>query len=327
MILNNMYNLIFIFLITVIIAYLFGLSLVNVIDNRLNKIKLEYSQNSNFSESFINNNDDTLNSQTNISKMDSVKSPNIINENKEISQYKIYDFNKGKLDADYYKQMRKDNMVEGFSNNPNDSYKGWSIEKKKTQTCIKNHIHTKDGKDMNCTYGVTNYADPKDMSPMDYKIFNLNYPSNLTLQDYINWLYCYIDKEDELPYNHLKNLEKLKIGKELVEEHGVCPPPGYNYPSMTSEDYFDKMYNDVNEFSVASPLNSNTGSMLGYNYNDYSEFSQNMDLNGSTGVIRNTDIALKKDAKKLYNYINPRDSNSLNIDNETQIYRMKNVEI
>jgi hypothetical protein len=313
MILDNIYNLIFIFLITVIIAYIFGLSLVNVIDDRLNKINIEQSKNNELNKPI----------------------ENFVSENKrEISEYKTYDFNKGNViknknnfDAEYYNQMSKDSRVEGFSNNPSDSYKGWSIEQKKTQTCIKNHIHKKDGKDMNCTYGITNYADPKDMSPMDYKIFNLNYPSNLTLQDYINWLYCYIDKEDELPYNHLKNLEKLKLGKELIEEHGVCPPPGYNYPPMTSESYFDKMYNGVNEFSTASPLNSNTGAMLGYNYNEYSEFSQNMDLNGSTGVIRNTDIALKKDAKKLYNYVNPKDSNSLNIDNETQIYRMKNVEI
>ena len=40
----------------------------------------------------------------------------------------------------------------------------------------------------------------------------------MTLQDYINWLYCYMDKEDQLPYNHLRNLEKLKMGKELKEE-------------------------------------------------------------------------------------------------------------
>lgn len=324
MILDNIYNLIFIFLITIIIAYLFGLSLVNVIDNRLNKIKLEYPKNPELNENFINNNgiDNLINNTKNL--IDNTN--NLINK-KEISEYKTYDFNKGKLDAEYYNQMMKDSKVEGFSSTPDDSYKGWIVEQKKTQTCIKNHIHTKNGRDMNCTYGLTNYADPKDMSQIDYKIFNLNYPSNLTLQDYINWLYCYKDKEDELPYNHLKNLEKLKHGKELVEEHGVLPPPGYNYPSMTSKAYFDKMYNEVNEFSTASPLNSNTGAMLGYNYNEYSEFSQNMDLNGSTGEIRNTDISLKKDAKKLYNYVNPRDSNSLNIDNETQIYRMKNVEV
>jgi hypothetical protein len=117
------------------------------------------------------------------------------------------------------------------------------------------------------------------------------------------------------------------MGKELKEEAGVLPPPGYYYPPLNSKDYFDKLYNDKNEFNIAGPLNSTTGPMLGYNYDEYSEFQQSMDLYGISGTLRNKDIAKKKNAKKLYNYINPQDSNNINFDNETQIYRMKNVEI
>jgi hypothetical protein len=50
-------------------------------------------------------------------------------------------------------------------------------------------------------------------------------------------------------------------------------------------------------------------------------------MNGVSGTLRNNDIVKKKNAKKLYNYIFPKDSNSLNIDNENEIYRIKNVEI
>ena len=32
----------------------------------------------------------------------------------------------------------------------------------------------------------------------------------MTMQDYVNWLYCYSNNEEQLPYNHLKNLYKLK---------------------------------------------------------------------------------------------------------------------
>ena len=213
--------------------------------------------------------------------------------------------------------------MEGFDNT--DLYKSWNIETKKSNVCCKNHIHIKDGKNTHCTYGVTNYADPKDMSPIDLRIFNLNYPPNMTLQDYINWLYCYIGQEEQLPYNHLKNLEKLKMGKELIAEEGITPPPSYYFPAMNAKDYFDKMYNNTQEFNIASPLNSTTGPMLGYNYKDYSEFS--FDVNGVSGELRNPDIGLKKNAKNLYNYINPRDSNSINLDNEYEIYRIKNVEI
>jgi hypothetical protein len=308
-------NIIFIFLITFIIAYLFGIVIVNLIDNRLSKIQL------------------------NLPKQDIViKYPESIEkfENKtEIVNSKTYNFKTGEkiknnnhnFDNEYYKNMDKDAKIEGYTNTPDDSFKGWNIEEKKMQNCFKNHIHNKKGNFMNCTYGVTNYADPNDLSPIDYKIFKLNYPSNMTLQDYVNWLYCFLDKEDELPYNHLKNLEKLKMGKELKEEHGILPPPGYMYPPQNAKDYFDKMYNSSNEFNIAPPLNSITGPMIGYNYNDYSEFSQNLDFNGSSGVLRNPDIGLKKNVKKLYNYINPKDSNSLNLENQSEIYRIKNVEV
>lgn len=312
---------IFIFII-IIIIYLFGISIIEIIENKLNNIKLniEYPNNLNkiSSESFENF-DSNQNSKS-IIKKEEYK--NIINNSLQQINFKT------NFDTDYYNQMSKDNRISGFSNTPDDGYKGWSIDKKKTQTCIKNHSHRKDGKDVNCNYGSTNYADPKDMSEMDLRIFILNYPSNLTLQDYINWLHCFIGKEDRLPYNHLKNLEKLKKGIDLVEEEGILPPPGYYYPQLTAEDYFQKMYNnETNEFSTAPPLNSNTASMIGYNYDDYSEFSQNSDLYGSTGQIRNPDIALKNNAKNLRDYVQPKDSNSLNIEKSTEIYHVKNVEV
>jgi hypothetical protein len=297
---------ILIFLITLIIAYLFGLTLVNLIDDRLSKINFNIPKQDiiiKYPNENFNNKDDKKNDK---------KDP-IINTN---------------FDSEYYNQLKKENKIEGFSNKPDDSYKGWNIDKKKTQSCIKDHIHKKDGKNINCNYGLTNHADPKDMSPIDLKIFILNYPNNMTLQDYINWLYCFKDKEDQLPYNHLKNLKKLKSGIELVEEHGILPPPAYYYPKLTSEDYFNQLYNkETNEFSIAPPLNSNTASMLGYNYNDYSEFSQNFDLYGSTGTLRNPDIGIKKNAKDLRNYVEPKDSNSLNIDKANEIYHIKDVEV
>jgi hypothetical protein len=311
-----MYNFFFILIITIIVGYIFGLSLLNIIDKKLNNINIDIKYPEHNIETF----------KSTVTKKEDIK--------KEIINTQTYNFttgekinNKTNFDNEYYQQMNDNNRVEGFSNMPNDLFKKWNIEKKQTQTCTKNHIHIKDGKNLNCTYGLTNYADPYDMSPMDIKIFQLNYPPNMTLQDYINWLYCYVDKEEELPYNHLKNLEKLKMGKELIAEDGILPPPGYYYPSLNAEDYFNKMYNNLQEFNIAGPLNSVTNAMLGYNYNEYSEFSQNMDLAGSSGTLRNKDIGLKKNAKKLYDYINPRDSNSLNINEENEIYRIKNIEV
>ena len=285
------------FVITILIAYLFGIILVNLIDNRLNKLKI------NTEEHYSNKKED----------------------DKKIIEYKTYNFDTGK------ELNEKGNFgIEGYTNNkePDNLYKTWKYESKNDiQTCIIDHQHVKDGRSTKCTYGITNFADPSDMSPVDLRIFTLNYSPNMTMQDYINWLWCFKGREDQLPYNHLKNLEKIKSGKELILEDGILPPPAYYYPALNAKDYFDKMYNDDNEFNIAGPLNSNTGPMVGYNYNEYSEFSQNADLYGSGGSIRNKDIDKKKNAKKLHDYIDSKDSNYLNDTKEYDIYRIKKVEI
>ena len=304
---NYIFNLLFILIITILIGYIFGITIVSLIDNRLNKINLK-----------------DIKSNDSIEHVENFK-----NKSNELTISRTYNSETGEeIKRKYNRHDNKhDNKREDIEGYNNESYKEWYIEKKKTQVCYKNHNHSKDGSSTKCEYGITNYSDPGDMSPIDYKIFNLNYPPNMTLQDYVNWLYCFINKEDQLPYNHLKNLEKLKAGIELIEEEGILPPPGYYYPALNAKDYFDKMYNETNEFNIAAPLNSVTGPMLGYNCNDYSEFSQNSDVYGQSGTIRNEDIYKKKNAKKLYDYINPKDSNSLNINAKNEIYHIKNVEI
>ena len=190
----NLIHIVLIFLITICVAYIFGLILINLVDNRLSNIVINErfeSKNSNIEVLSQN----SQNSQS--------SSPSQTSQNSQSSQ------NSPPSQTIYSKTQ-----FNGYSNKDDKSYKEWIIEHKKTQVCNKNHKH---GKDSNCTYGLTNYADPKDMSPIDFKIFHLNYPNNMTLQDYINWLNCYIDKEDELPYNHLKNLEKIKNGIELFK--------------------------------------------------------------------------------------------------------------
>lgn len=331
-------NIILTFIMTIIFGYLFGLVIVTLIDNRLNKLNIE-----NFSSKTISEENKNKFTEKSEQSEQSEKSEQLEESEKKYSTTNCSSSNKPtlvetntinfktgekelnyNLDTDYNNSMCN-SKVEGFADLP--SYKGWTFERREMIICYKNHLHVKDGKSTMCTYGVTNYADPKDMSPMDLKMFMLNYPSNMTLQDYINWLYSYLDKEDELPYNHLKNLEKLKAGKKLIPEEGVLPPPSYNYPPMSAEDYFDKMYNVKNEFNIAGPLNSPTGPMLGYNYNEYSEFSQNTDVNGTSGEIRNPDISLKNNARKLKDFVEPKDSFFMKETDENNIYRIKKNEV
>ncbi len=219
--------------------------------------------------------------------------------------------------------------INGYSNiDLNDNKSSiWNFDYEKHDVikniCFMNHNHTKD-----CTYGNTNYADPRTMSIIEKRTFTLNYPQNMTMQDYVNWLYCFIGKEDQLPYNHLKNLEKLKKNIPLIKEDGVCPPPAQYFPPIDSEKYFQNMYNAKNqEVAFAPKLNSTTGSLMGANYNQYSEFSQNFDVYGSTGSIVNPDIAYKKNAKDLDNIIKPKNGNDLELEKEYKPYFVKNIEV
>lgn len=309
--LMNIINILFIFVVIFVLAYIFGMVLINIIDERLTKLTVT-------TEPFSNNNPKNDLKEDEILKKISKKK----DVDKIVKEEGKKDFT---FDEEYYQQMAKDKKINGFEDKS--EFKPWKIEKKDIPVCFKNHEHVKDGSSLECSYGVTNYADPYDISPMDYNLFMLNYPRNMTLQDYINWLYCFVGKEDQLPYNHLKNLEKMKMGKKLVYEEGVLPPPAYYYPPLTSEDYFEKMYNGENELNIAAPLNSPTNTMMGYNYNEYSEFSQNTNVFGTTGKLRNPDIGYKKNAKQLHDFIDSKDSNNIEMTKEYDMYRIKKNEV
>lgn len=322
-----------ILLITLIIFYLFGLSLVNKVEEKMKNIQINVPK-----QEVIISYPDTFN---NLQQSESLE--NFENKQKEVSrkttstqfvvENKGFIEKNGKsenmdidkidptIDEDFFENSEMN--IEGFDKQDRkNNQQSWENPLKSSHICFKNHKH-----DKACSLGTMNYADPKDMSEMDYNIFVLTYPSNMTLQDYIHWLWCYDGKEYQLTYNHLKNLQKLKNGEPLYEQKGVLPPPGYEQQPLTSEEYFNKMYAVNNEFNMASALNSQTGPMLGYNYDEYSEFSQNRDLKGSSSYMRNCDIGMKKDALEVRNFVFPKDSQNLEIDKEYNIYRHKKVEI
>lgn len=285
---------------------------------------------------------------------------NITNEEEESSYLYNTNINKKKdlvKEEDSYVIVKKKYVIENFDENKKDQfiidnefsksfgpksieptningYDGihesssvWNFDYEKHDAiknlCFHNHQHNK-----KCSYGHTNYADPSTANIIEKRIFMLNYPPNMTMQDYINWLYCFIGKEDQLPYNHLKNLEKLKKNIPLVKEDGICPPPAQHFPPLDSEKYFKNMYDaKSHEIAFAPKLNSNTSSLVGANYNNYSEFSQNFDVYGSTGSIVNPDIAYKKNAKDLDNIIKPKNGNDLDLEKKYKPYFVKNIEV
>jgi hypothetical protein len=340
---NNLYIFLFVFFIILIIAYIFGMSMINLIDSRINNLNnkndnkiqefFTNNQKSNISPIEINEDSVLIQKSSKVFPFSDKSLPkSIVIEPMSIANYNLNNDEitlekfKTNFDQDYYKNMYKDAKIEGFTDEPEKSFQIWEFEKKHQEICQEDHLHQKDRTNTKCSYGVTNYADPKDLAAVDLTIFMLNYPTNMTLQDYINWLYCFKDKEDELPYNHLKNLKKLKNGIKLIPEPGILPPPSYYYPPLNSEDYFNKLYNSENEINIAPALNSNTSSIMPFNGDNYSTFSQNFDVNGTTGKLRNDDIDVKKNTRFVNEFVNGVDSFHAN---NTQIYnkyRRKKIE-
>lgn len=119
--------------------------------------------------------------------------------------------------------------------------------------CIVNHLHN------GCLCGRMNYADPYMISPIDKRYFKYNYQKDLTIQDYINWLWLYSENEEELPYIHLKNYNKLVKGDKLINV------PKCNIQIIkNSEEYYKKIYDNGFDITL-SPENN----FSPYNYNQY----------------------------------------------------------
>lgn len=261
------------------VSYLASKIMVGVLNQRLNKIQI---------------NIDTSTS-TSKNKKDDV----------ETEEGVIESF-MGKPKRKYY-EMKNNDLCEGFDN----SDKGFkpldpTVFEDRNSICCLDHDKCKAGSTVVCNYGPTNYAYPSDMSPIDKKVFMLNYNDNFTIQDYINWLKCFKDDKEGLPYNHLKNLNKILKGEQLVYKKGVVPPPTEVQPEMCSEEYFNKLYNSSgNTFILDVPKNRKK--LLGYNYNDFPVFYQNYKQYGTNDRIYNVkDVKNKYSAQLVKNFVEPK---------------------
>lgn len=136
------------------------------------------------------------------------------------------------------------------------------IFKKNENICIKNHIHK------GCNYGVTNYQDPKDMSYLDKELFKNSYPKNLTLQDYVNWLWLYKNNSKDLSKEHFNNFIKIKNGKILKYENGITPPAHKQTPGLSASTNFSKIYKQFTQ------LENKHLSVKSSNHEDFDNYSK-----------------------------------------------------
>ena len=149
-----------------------------------------------------------------------------------------------------------------------------------------------------------NYLSPQDMSSQEFNQFKFGYPPEMTMQDYVNWLYLFKDQENNLTLEHLINFQKLKNNEKLIFNENEEPPPSKKMPPLTSENYFTNQYKN-NKVAIADNLNSITNSLQGYNYGNYGDFSQNFNVFGKSGQILNNRLGEKIDPTVLMKFVGP----------------------
>ena len=259
----NVYN-IFLFLIVVIIAMILGLTIINVVDKRLSEISINIPK-----QNIVVN----LPEKNTVEGFESGSGTETVSS-KSNTIYK----------TPQYADQETRNQIP-FTNNGSEV------------VCSKDHKHEDGGMGLVCTYGPTNYQNPKDMNERDRMIFKGSYPENMTLQDYINWLWLYKNDNSGLTIDHRKNLESLKKGIPLKYSD---KPTTKEAPPLTAENYFDKMYSVAGSINWSTPLNMDTQGLMGYNYGEYSEFGDNFNQMGSSGAINNPgDLPIKDSARTV----------------------------
>lgn len=284
---NNVHN-VLIFFLLLIAAMILGMTIVNVVDKRLSEVTIKIPKqnvvvnlpsNNNINdqvETFVSNSSENVSANT-------LKAP----------------------------LVQSKNTVVGCTSDTECNMAPWQNGE---NVCLKNNkCQCTTGTGTFCQNGPTNYPDPKDMSETDRKIFKITYPRNMTLQDYINWLWLYKEDPDDLTIEHRKNFEAIKKGIHITY---ADKPSAKEAPPLTSEQYFEKMYDLAGQVNWRTPLNMDTNGLVGYNYNDYSEFNQNFDQLGSSGIASNpSSLPIKHSAKVVDNMVR-RPINTTQIDNK-----------
>jgi len=186
--------------------------------------------------------------------------------------------------------------IDGYSTNENyiygkyleDTDSNIIIDESNNTVCCLDHNH----ENYKCTYGTTNFPHPRNMNGIDRRIFKLNYQENMTLQDYINWLFLFTDDESALSYEHYKFYNELKKGHRLKYIKGICPPSArkVNKP-ITSNEYYKNLYDDIE--------NANFTKLIKESKLDITKAQDPVDLNKE--ISQSTEISGNQ--LKGYNYL------------------------
>lgn len=277
-----MLGFILIFVITIFVAYILGLTLVNVVDKRLSNISIKVpKQNVTLNmEHFDTRSAPAVPERPNPTFEPNTRPTNFTDILQEVKDKETpHNLNGADQHRDY--RLRPD--LFNSTTPPENS-------------CQLNHLHE------NCTYGPTNYPDPTDMSLTERRAFANNYPQNMTLQDYINWLWINKHKENNpsLATQHQANLKKLKSSIPLRYQPGTCPPPPRPQKPETAAEHFANIYEGSTEFkySLTHPLHEQDPNIEAFTAANYEDAETMSDAN-HLGTPCDTGLPLNKEHKKM----------------------------
>ena len=199
--LKNNKDYLFFFLISILFAYVIGLTIISVINKRLTDISINIPT-----------------PQVNVQWPVGAPQPateNQESEPKEILEHFSPNLNYTSDDLRGFNNQREfHDCTAAVSQIQQDNLDEMN------RVCLQKHQHNK----YLCSYGKTNYLNPQELDTINRRLYKYNYFQNMTLQDYVNWLWLYEGEAEKLCYEHFRNLQKLLKGSPLRYEKDICPP-------------------------------------------------------------------------------------------------------
>ena len=287
---------IFTFFITILVAYILGITIVNVVDRRLEKISIKLPEKWNGENETpreywkgregiegINGNDDWNITNGNIEKQNEKEYENIMNVARKLKDDRIKE---DKINASITNNAVLIQNASGFENTTVEHFSD-RIDKIVDKKCSLDIGDNKIEPTKNNMYPSEpiNYPHPQTMARVDLNVYKAKYHPRMTRQDYTNWLELFQSGDDmkklkkmgETHYDNLQKLLKRKAedkanGKETFE-FDICKdgdditPPPY-VPTKLVDKGGGNMYPHY-----ACPFMSyDIKNLLGYNFRNYSEF-------------------------------------------------------
>jgi hypothetical protein len=208
---------------------------------------------------------------------------NILNDNLKNIKINLFNNNESSLQNNNITEQNKndlrhtlysDIMVEGFDNNNSKFTRADQYARDLKYDDISKFYYEKDNIDFTEKSDKRrNYPHPDEMSGLEKQNFIYNYPKNLTLKDYENWLklQIYLERKNKISDIHHKYYERVKKGKSLKYEYKKCPPEDNMPLFMAGNEVFDFYKNiyDAEKIKVNQDITILTNNIDGYNIEVY----------------------------------------------------------